>query len=498
MTSNEHREFGYLRVAVAAPELRVGDPAFNAARTAEALSTLAEEGCELGSVSRTRLTGYTCGDLFYQTALREAAVAALSEVARSHARACAGGGRSRAAARNRWTIVQLRGVRCRRARAGRRAEKLLPATQEYYESGRVVLARRGVDDREVEFHGERVPVGAVLIFEIADRSHCRVGIEICEDLGDRRGPLRDRSCSRARPSSWNPSAGDELLGKAAYRRETREAAVGALPRGPTPTRARGHASPAPTWFSSGHGLLRRCGQMLAETRRFEFATHAAVADFDLERVTHERLCNSSFSAATAGGVRRVRLELREGRDPGALRRSVPARPSFPRKLANVPPTAAKFLRFRPPPWPRRVRHTGARRSCSASLVASIQTLAALVCVQALEKLGRKTTDLLLRGTAWPRQLGAHPEKRRRARGRARRDESHDFDFRSRGRAPARHRPRRGAHDNTFENAQARERTQILMDVANQAGGFVVGTGDLSETALGWCTYNADPHVRCIT
>jgi len=487
MTTNEHREFGYLRVAVAAPELRVGDPAFNAERTVEALAGLAEEGCELAVFPELGLTGYTCGDLFYQTALREAAVSALLEVARAtreHALAAVVG-----------LPLEIDGrlFNCAAFVAGGCVhgivpKSFLPTTQEYYEERWFSRAETLTAD-EIELEGEYVPVGTDLIFEIAGRPNCRIGIEICEDLWAVE-PLSGPLALAGATVIVNPSAGDELLGKAAYRHElVKQQSARCLA-------AYAYAGAGPGESStdmvfSGHGLLAECGQVLAETQRFEFSTHVATADFDLERITHERLCNSSFSAASAGGFRRIRVKLGDGRDPGALRRAVPARPFVPGDTGERAAHCREIFAIQSTALARRVRHTGVRTLVLGLSGGLDSTLAALVCVKALEKLGCKPSDLLAIGLPGP---GSSERTQKNAAALATAlgatsrtisiSDAVTAHLRDIGHAE-------GLHDITFENAQARERTQILMDVANQAGGIVVGTGDLSETALGWCTYNAD-------
>jgi NAD+ synthase (glutamine-hydrolysing) len=487
MTNSEHREFGYLRVAVAAPELRVGDPAFNAEVTTGVLAALADEGVELVVFPELGLTGYTCGDLFYQSALRSAARKALCEVAQATR------GLALAAIVGLPLEIDGRLFNCAAFVAGGRVHGLvpksfLPNTQEYYEERWFSRAEALTTD-EIEFAGERVPAGADLIFEIADRPHCRVGIEICEDLWAVE-PLSGPLALAGATVIVNPSAGDELLGKVAYRRElVKQQSARCLA-------AYAYAGAGPCESStdmvfSGHGMLAECGQMLGETARFEFSTHVATADFDLERVTHERLRNSSFSAATAGGFRRVRLELGEGRDPGALRRSVAARPFVPAESGERAAHCREIFAIQATALARRVRHTNARALVLGLSGGLDSTLAALVCVKALEKLSRKPEDLLAVGLPGPGS-SERTQKNAAALAAALGATSRTISISDAVAAHLRDIGHaEGLHDITFENAQARERTQILMDVANQAGGLVIGTGDLSETALGWCTYNAD-------
>ncbi|MDD5198760.1 MAG: NAD(+) synthase [Terrimicrobiaceae bacterium] len=489
MNAREHADFGYLRVASVAPELRVGDPAFNAARVIEAIDRLAGDDCAVALFPEMCLTGYTCGDLFFQRTLQLAAVAALLRVAEAthdHAIAAVVGLPLEIDGRlfNCAALV-AGGVVC-----GIVPKTYLPNSQEYYEER--WFSRAGALGREtVLLDGALVPVGADLLFEATDRPHACIGLEICEDLWAVE-PCSGRLTLAGATLILNPSASDELLGKAAYRRDlVRQQSARCLA-------AYAYAAAGP-WesstdlVSSGHGILAECGIVLAETRAFSFETDAVTADFDLERVTHERLQNSSFSAAGESGFRRVRFTLggASATREIALRRPVPPRPFVPDDAGRRAENCREIFSIQSTGLARRLLHTG-----SAKLVLGLSggldsTLAALVGVRALGKLGRGPADLIAvvmpgpgstdrtqdNATALTAALGV--SSRVIPIGPA--VDRHLADIGH----PA------GLHDPTYENAQARERTQILMDIANQCGGIVVGTGDLSEAALGWCTFNGD-------
>jgi len=488
MTANEHREFGYLRVATVAPELRVGDPAFNVARVVESLERLAADGCAVAVFPELGLTGYTCGDLFFQRTLLAAASEALAVVAEATR------GRAMVAVVGLPLEIETRLFNCAAVVAGGEVRGIVPKTflptsQEYYEE-RWFSRAGALGGASVFLHGAHVPVGTDLLFELTDRPHACIGVEICEDLWAVEPPSGRLALGGA-TLIVNPSASDELLGKAAYRRDlVRQQSARCLA-------AYAYAAAGPGESStdlvfSGHNLLAECGLMLAETRRFAFEGDYVTADFDLERVAHERLCNSSFSAAGGGAFRRILFPLGEPvGEPGALRRSVARFPFVPVDASQRSENCREIFAIQATGLARRLRHTG-----SAKLVLGVSggldsTLAALVAVRALEKLGRPPADLLAvvmpgpgstgrtqgNATALAEALGA--ELRVIPIGPAVAQHLADIDQPD------------GLHDATYENAHARERTQILMDIANQAGGIVVGTGDLSESALGWCTFNGD-------
>lgn len=488
MISREFSRFGYLRAAVVAPELRVGDPAFNAGRIVEAIDNLAIEGCAVAVFPELSLTGYTCGDLFFQTALRAAARSALARVA--------GATRDRAIAAVVGLPVEIDGrlFNCAALVAGGEVRGLvpktfLPASAEYYEerwfSRADVLTRHDIDLAD-----RFVPVGTDLIFELTGNPHVRLGLEICEDLWAVNPPSGALVLAGA-TLILNLSASDELLGKSDYRRDlVRQQSARGLA-------AYAYASAGPGESStdvvfSGHGILAECGQLLEETRTFSFETDFAIADFDFDRVAHERLVNSSFSAAGAGEFRRVPFEL-GGTFEGEveLRRPVAPQPFVPDDSVERSAHCREIFAIQSAGLARRLRHTGASMAVLGLSGGLDSTLAALVAVRALAKLGREPADVLAVVMPGPGSTGrtqANATALAKALGLSHREipigpavEQHlrDIDH------PA------DRHDATFENAQARERTQILMDVANQVGGLVVGTGDLSEAALGWCTFNGD-------
>ncbi|HEY8903181.1 MAG TPA: nitrilase-related carbon-nitrogen hydrolase, partial [Chthoniobacterales bacterium] len=178
MRTDEHSNFGYLRVGAASPELRVGDPSFNAARTIEVLEELAAEGCSIVVFPELGLTGYTCADLFFQSALRDGAVRALLEVAEATRRVPI------AAVVGVPLVESGRLFNCAAVISGGRVRGIVPKTflptsQEYYEE-RWFSRARAFGSGTIRIGSEDVPAGADLLFDLEDRPSCRFGIEICE------------------------------------------------------------------------------------------------------------------------------------------------------------------------------------------------------------------------------------------------------------------------------------------------------------------------------
>jgi NAD+ synthase (glutamine-hydrolysing) len=479
----------FLRVAVLAPELRVADVTFNAARIADGLREAARRGAGLALFPELSVTGYSCGDLFAQGLLHERARAALLELA--------------AATRTTGVhavvglplAVQGRLYNCAAVLGGGRVlglvpKQFLPTTGEYYEE-RWFTSAAGLNLREVDLGGYTAPLATDLLFS-DEATGCTFGIEVCEDLWAVHPPSGDL-CLAGANLILNPSASNELLGKAAYRRDLiRQQSARCLA-------AYAYASAGPGESStdvvfSGHCLVAENGSLLVESDRFKFDTQVACADIDLGRLQHERLCNSSFSAGVATREFRriaVTLAAHPARPALATLRPNPALPFVPADPRTRAETCREIFAIQSTGLAKRLRHTGARKVVIGISGGLDSTLALLVTAHAFDLLGLDRKGILaptLPGFGTTKRTRGNAEKLVEEIGATLRViPIHDAikqHFRDIGHDEK-------LHDVTYENAQARERTQILMDLANQTGGFVVGTGDLSEAALGWCTFNGD-------
>ncbi len=481
----------FVRVAVVAPDLRVADVAFNTAAMISTLDALSKEGVRLAVFPELGITGYTCADLFYQLLLREAAEGAVIELCE---------------AVNRTGICVIAGLpieihgRLYNAAilidgdgpVGVVPKSFLPTSKEFYEE-RWFSRAEVLADGELEFAGSTIPVGTDLIFQADDLPEFRLGIEICEDLWTVNPPSGALALAGATVIA-NPSASDELLGKAAYRRALVTQQSARCIAAYLYTSA-GPGESSTDLVYGGHGLIAENGHMIAESPRFQMQSSWTIADIDLEFLAAERLCNSSFSAnSVADSVRRVSFRLMESRaEPTApaLRRTIPRQPFVPENDNAREAHCREVFSIQASGLCTRLRYLPGTRPVLGVSGGLDSTLALLVCIAALKALGRPTSDLLAIGMPGPgsttrtqsnaRQLAAEVGAEFR--------EIPIHDAVKQHLCAIGH--PEGLYDVTYENAQARERTQILMNVANQAGGIVVGTGDLSEAALGWCTFNGD-------
>lgn len=475
-------------MAVCAPEVEVGAVDRNCVKIVEAIHNLAEHGTQLAIFPELSLTAYTCADLFYQRSLQDAALAALSKVRR----ACADTGVAVLAGlpllvRGRLYNCALL-IGCDGHIAGAVPKTYLPNTQEFYEAR---WFSRGdtcpVDHILVD--GNSVPFGTDLLFPVEGFPDCVVGIEICEDLWACNPPSGFLAAAGA-SLLVNPSASNEILGKCAYRRDlVRQQSARCIA-------AYAYASAGPGESStdvvySGHCLLSENGQILAETERFRFETTWALADFDFEKLSHERERNSSFSQIVpARAYRSCPLRL-EARPTGELLRPIDKHPFVPADPDRRGETCWEIFSIQSTGLAKRIRHLQAGSVVLGVSGGLDSTLALLAAARAFDLLGLDRSGIM--AVTMP-GFGTTS----RTRGNAERLASHlGLSFREIpiGAAVRQHFKdidhHEDVHDVTYENAQARERTQVLMDLANKINTFVVGTGDLSEAALGWCTFNGD-------
>ena len=478
---------GFLRVAVASPALRVADVPYNLEQAAAAVRLAGERHCRLLVLPELALTGYSCADLFLQPLLVAAAATALDELA-------AIGAREGVA-----LIVGLplaigdRLFNCAAFLAGGRLcglvpKQFLPNSQEFYEK-RWFAPASLLRQATLDWRGTAVPVGTDLIFRAEGFDACRIGIEICEDAWTV-SPPSGRLATQGATLLTNLSASPELLGKARYRREL---VCGQSARC---LAAYAYASAGPGESTtdlvfSGHSLIAENGQLLAESERFSFATVVSHADVDLGRLVGERLRSSSFVDAAADEAPRF-IPFPLGETPAAtFSRPVPAMPFVPGDDDERAERCREIFALQTTGLAKRLLHTGGRQVVLGISGGLDSTLALLVTCRAFDRLDLPRSGIV--AVTMP-GFGTTARTRDNAAGLAGQlgvqlrtipiDAAVRQHFADIGHPESQ-------HDITFENAQARERTQLLMDIANQVGGLVIGTGDLSELALGWCTYNGD-------
>ena len=481
------RELGMIRVAAVSPELKVADVAFNLAAMEAATMQAADQGVQLIVFPELALTGYTCGDLFYQQRLLDQVrdgLKALTTLSAQTGMILVVGAPVRQSGRLfNAAVVMSHGRIC-----GVVPKTFLPNTQEFYEERWFSSAQDLVDD-QLTWLDEAPPFGTDLLFDVDGMPDCLFGIEICEDAWVASPPSGAMAAAGA-TLLINLSASPETLGKCSYRKALVESQSARC------LAAYIYASAGPGESStdlvfSGHSLIAENGQVLSETRRFHFSTQLAVADIDIERLVHERLRNNSYAASQADQeFLLVPVEVTK-RQADTLLRPIPKTPFVPEDLTERQARCEEIFAIQTTGLMKRLQHTGSQKAVLGISGGLDSTLALLVTVKAFDRLSWSRDDIIavtMPGFGTTTRTRDNAEALARELGVSLRTISIDAAVRQHF-ADIEQDPLR--HDITYENAQARERTQILMDLANQVGGLVIGTGDLSELALGWATYNGD-------
>ena len=490
---------GFFRVAAATPRIRVADVPGNVEAVLSAVRDAAASGVGALVLPELCLTGYTCGDLFHDRALLDACERGLARILHETRDLpllfCAGLPVAVGAHVYNGAAVCAAGELL-----GITVKRNLPTYGEFYE-------RRWFDPAPdepvtVSFAGGRCVLGYGLVYRAdhAGRRDVAVGVEICEDLWVPAPPSVDMAARLGATVILNLSASDEIIGKADYRRQLVAGQSARLYCAYAYADAGAGESTTDLVFA-GENLVAENGAVLARTELF--SCDAAVADIDLARLVAERRRSTTWAsprpAASELGARPSRLiEL-----PRPLARALPLRavdeadrvfpraPFVPADHGDLASRCEVILGLQTEGLATRLAHTGTK-SVAIGLSGGLDsTLALLVCVRAFDRLGLPRAGVhavSMPGFGTTRRTKGNAEKLAECLG---------VDFREIpiGEAVRQHFEAIGhdpsVTDVTYENSQARERTQILMDLAGELSGFVVGTGDLSELALGWATYNAD-------
>ncbi len=482
------RQYGYLRTACAVPKVSVADCRANSEAIIRLCQKAWEEKAAVVLFPELCVTGYTCGDLFFQRQLQESvreAVNAIKDWSNGHPMLIVIG----------VPVPMTSGLyNCALAindgrLLGLVPKQAVPNNQEFYEK-RWFKSANDLDTDSCDWFGEAIPIGSDLLFQHASIPEAIVGIEICEDLWT---PMPPSAALAVRGATilLNPSASNDLIAKADYR-DTLIANQSGRCNAAYLYASAGFGESTTDIVFGGAALIYERGTLLECGKRFVKDEQLIVADVDIEALVHDRQIQTSFSemAASLPKCRTIYFDAIDCQDE-TLKRSVNAHPFVPKDAAQRNARCEEIFNIQTMGLGSRVMHIG-----SPAMVVGISggldsTLALLVCVNVCDTFGidRKqihavtmpgfgTTDrTYYNAVALIQGLGAtyHEIPIRDAASGHLEDIGHDLSV----------------HDVTYENAQARERTQILMDLANRFNGIVVGTGDLSELALGWATYNGD-------
>jgi NAD+ synthase (glutamine-hydrolysing) len=485
---------GFVRVAAAVPHVRVGDPRFNGERTAELAHRAHEDHAALVIFPELGLAAYSSEDLFHQQAMLDAVAGALDEVVQaSHelrplivvgAPVQAEGGLFNAA------VVIHRG-----RVLGAVPKSFLPEYHEYYEKRQFRAARDLVGD-EVDLLGTSVPFGPDLLFAARDLPGFVLHVEICEDLWTPIPPSTYGAMAGATVLA-NLSASNITIGKDGYRRLLCEAQSGRAIAGYVYTASGlGESTTDMAW--DGQALIYENAQLLRESQRFSDAQELIVADIDLDRILSDRAMTSSYADSIhdvrrrLARMRRVDYELGLPAESFELERRVERFPYVPSDPASRNERCEEVYNIQVRGLQTRLQATGIEKIVIGVSGGLDSTHALIVAARAVDRLGLPRTNVLgytLPGFATSARTLRNAHALMKALGVS----AQELDIRPAAMQMLRdlgHPAADGVpqYDVTYENVQAGERTSHLFRLANYHNGLVLGTGDLSELALGWSTY----------
>lgn len=480
--ANNH---GFVRVATAIPNVKISDCQYNTERIKNLILEADQKGVQIVCFPELCITAYTCADLFFQKQLLMAAEESLAqlldETKSTDITFIVGLPKTQT---NRLYNVA---VVCQSGQIlGAVPKTYIPNYNEFYEK-RWFSSSKDILDSEITICGQRVAFGTNLLFGNED---CRFAIEICEDLWLPQAPSCQHSLAGAQ-IIFNLSASDEVIGKNAYLKQMILQQSAKLVTGYVYASA-GFGESSTDLVFAGNGLIAENGSFIAQSERFKFEEQLIVGEIDLDKLDADRLKNSAFYVGAADlncDYMTIPLRLAE-KNFARLTRKINPTPFVP-PTDGMKERCNEIFSIQVGGLATRLHHTGIKHAVVGISGGLDSTLALLVCVKTFDKLGLSRKNIV--GITMPgfgttgrtynnsikmmKELGITMKEIdiKPACIQHFKDIEHDSSI----------------TDITYENAQARQRTYILMNYANKVNGLVVGTGDLSELALGWATYNGD-------
>lgn len=481
-------KFGFVKVAAAIPAVKVADCKFNAQQAETQIMVADGKGVQIVIFPELNLTGYSCGDLFSHNLLLEQAEMALMQIVNNT---------------RQLDVISIVGMpvmvnsslaNCavvfqKGKILGVVPKTYLPNYKEFYEQRWFASSLTYNDISTIRLCGQIVPFGRDLLFETPDTCF---GIEICEDVWAPVPPSSELVLKGAE-IIFNMSADTENIAKHQYLRSLLSQQSARCLSGYVFSSCGFGESTTDVVFA-GNGLIYENGTLLAEAERFSFKEQMVVSEIDVERLRSERLVNTTFAASVRAHsgkpLRKISTEFVTGRDL-SLSRYIDSHPFVPAGGKLLDERCEEIFSIQVAGLAKRLVHTNCKSVVVGISGGLDSTLALLVCVKTFDKLGLSRKGII--GITMPGfgttdrtynnalslmsslQVTTKEISIKDACIQHFKDIDHDMSV----------------HDVTYENGQARERTQILMDYANKIGGLVIGTGDLSELALGWATYNGD-------
>lgn len=480
------KEQGFVRVGAVVPKLKIADTEFNCNEIIKQIEVASNNKIQIAVFPELCVTGYTCQDLFEQDTLLEEAEKALNKIldyTNNLDIICIIGMPIKAENQlfNTAVVIQKSKI------LGIVPKTFIPNYGEFYEK-RWFASSKNANKKEIEILGQKVPFGIDLLFKDKENNEICFGIEICEDIWAVEPPSNKLALLGSN-IIFNLSASNEVIGKKEYRRELVKMQSAKTISGYVYCSSGVNESTSDLVFS-GESMIFENGSCLANNQRFDFESNMIFTEIDTKRLANDRRKNISFMGNPVDlEYREIKINIPDNIEN--LTREYSKTPFVPEDKKKISEICEEILNIQSYGLVKRLLHTNINKTIIGISGGLDSTLAFLVIIKAYEILNlpkEKIIAITMPGFGTTSRTHNNSMKLINEYGATFREinitKSSLQHFEDIGHD-------KNIKDVTYENAQARERTKILMDIANKENGLVVGTGDLSELALGWCTYNGD-------
>ena len=479
------KQYGFVRVAACVPEIKVADINFNCDEIIRQIKLAKNNGVQIVTFPEMSITGYTCGDLFFQDVLLRKAEEGLKHILTET---------------KNISVVAIVGMPLRVDNQlfnvavvvekgkilGVIPKTYIPNYSEFYEKRWFATSLNALST-QINICENIVPFGADLLFEDKENKEICFGVEICEDLWSLFPPSTNYALNGA-SLIFNLSASNELIGKYQYRRD--------LVKGQSAKcicayiySSCGVGESSSDVVFSGHAMIAENGAMQKESDRFNFDSQLIVEDVDVSKLMNLRIKDISYMGVINRiPLRKIQISIDDENDK--LIRDYDKYPFVPKIEEERNERCSEILNIQASGLAKRLKHIKSNKTVIGISGGLDSTLAFMVIVQAYKKLGIKNENILavtMPGFGTSKRTLKNALKLIEQFGATKKE----IDIKPACEQHLKDIDHIGKFDTTFENVQARERMQILMDIANKENAIVVGTGDLSELILGWTTYNGD-------
>lgn len=480
------KKYGYVRVGAIVPELKVGNVLFNAREIIKQIKIASKKGAQIVTLPELSLTGYTCGDLFHQEILLNNCLTSLDDIIKKT---------------QTLDIITILGMPLaidnqlfnvavvinRGVILGVIPKTYIPNYNEFYEKRWFASSINAISE-DIEILGQKVPFGTNILFKDKEVGDICFGVELCEDLWSVIPPSNEHTLNGAN-IIFNLSASNEIIGKYEYRKNLVKMQSAKTICTYVYASAGVNESTTDMAFS-GHSLIAENGTIVKENKLFDFDSNIIISDIDVARIVNARYKDISYMGLKPNQkYRKVLIDIKDKN--AILLKQYDKYPFVPSKEDVRNERCSLIFNIQASALAKRLKHTNIKKTIIGISGGLDSTLAFLVIVEAYKKLGIDNKNIIavtMPGFGTTNRTYQNALNLIKEYGATLKEvdikESCLIHFKDIDQDT-------NNHDITYENAQARERTQILMDIANKEGGLVIGTGDLSELALGWCTYNGD-------